>query len=181
MLKRQVIFDQILVSSRKIYPLLFLSCPIPFWEILEFSSVLSDLSPISSDFLQILSDVFKIPREGIKISREGIAKKVRQNYTNNVLFYHKRRVVSLEWRDFSRKCLKLAIFKRSENRIFPNNFFWVRKVALNRRVRFVNICCDCAGCWMVCRDYWGWLMNGIEWGFIGRNLGRRDWYLLSKK
>ena len=37
------------------------------------------------------------------------------------------------------KGLKLAIFKPSENRIFPNNFFRVRKVALNIRIRVVKI------------------------------------------
>ena len=44
-----------------------------------------------------------------------------------------------ETRKFLIKHLKLAIFKRAENRIFPNNFFWVRIWALNGRVENVKI------------------------------------------
>ena len=62
--------------------------------------------------------------EGRKINSEGHnPKNVPQNRTNNVLFYHKRRVVSLKRGKSLQKRLKLAIFKRSENRVFPNNFF----------------------------------------------------------
>lgn len=44
----------------------------------------------------------------------------------------------------TKKRLKLAIFKRAENRIIPNNFFWVQKVALNERIGIVNMYCGCA-------------------------------------
>jgi len=40
-----------------------------------------------------------------------------------VLFYHNQWIISLKRGDFLRNRLKLAIFKRAENRVFPNNFF----------------------------------------------------------
>ena len=58
------------------------------------------------------------------------------------MFYHNQRVVSLKRGDFLQKRLKIAIFKRSENRIIPNNFFLVRKVALNGRVGIVKSSLD---------------------------------------
>ena len=83
---------------------------------------------------------------GRKINSVGHnPKNVPRNHSNNVLFYHKRRVVSLEREDFLQKHLKLAIFKRTENHIILNNFFRVQKVALNGGMEIVNMYCICAG------------------------------------
>ena len=70
MLKWQAILGQIVGPYRKNYPLFFLSCPIPFWEILKFSSVLSELFLILSDLSTILSDIFLILSDVFKIARE---------------------------------------------------------------------------------------------------------------
>ena len=133
---------------------------------------------------------------GRKINSVGHnPKNVPRNHSNNVLFYHKRRVVSLKRGKSLQKHLKLAIFKRAENRIIPNNFFWVQKVALNGRVEIVNMCCFCAGFWGGLRGQLGitrkWKMigscllhnalhyNGLmtDWGFQTTPLSLADYIM----
>ena len=72
-------------------------------------------------------------------------KNVRQNCINNTSlfqndtsFLHKQAQVSKKRPITEQKPPKFAIFKATENRVFPNNFFLVRISALNGGVGNVN-------------------------------------------
>ena len=102
-------------------------------------------APIFSDKISISSDVCKIPREEKKSSKGRNLKNFRQNhrnepslFLNDPSFLRKQAQVSKKRPITEQKPPKFAIFKTAENRVFPNNFFFVRISALNGGVGNVN-------------------------------------------
>ena len=73
-------------------------------------------------------------------------KNVPWNRTNNELFFMKQAVGLCEEAQIARKRAKylkripkISVFKPSENRLIPSNFFWIRIWVLNGEARIVKI------------------------------------------
>ena len=73
-------------------------------------------------------------------------KNVHWNRTNNVLFHQnytlfllKKAQITRKRAQYLKRGLKISIFKPSENRIIPSNFFWTRIWMLNGEIEVVKI------------------------------------------
>ena len=73
-------------------------------------------------------------------------KNVPSNRTNNVLFHPnytlfllKKAQITRKRAQYLKRGLKISIFKPSENRPIPSNFFWIRIWVLNGEARIVKI------------------------------------------
>ena len=98
-----------------------------------------EIFPIFSDFSSIFSDK-------IKNSSDKILNNVHWNRTNNVLFHQnytlfllKKAQITRKRAQYLKRGLKISIFKPSENRIIPSNFFWTRIWMLNGEIEVVKI------------------------------------------
>ena len=73
-------------------------------------------------------------------------KNVPWNRTNSVLFHQnytlfllKKAQITRKRAQYLKRGLKISIFKPSENRIIPSNFFWTRIWMLNGEIEVVKI------------------------------------------
>ena len=94
------------------------------------------------NFLGLFSDFLGRKRNFVGLN----LKNVPWNWTNNVLFllkqavgFYKQAQITRKRAKYLKNVPKISIFKPSENRIIPSNFFWIRIWALNGGIENVKI------------------------------------------